>query len=206
MAQAAPISHAKAQAAGIISLPKPHVSGGVPLLDALSKRKSTREFAAKPLGLDLLADLLWAANGYNRPETKHRTAPTARNYQEMDVYVALESGTYLYDADTNQLVPIDTRDLRAATGEQDYVGSAPLNLVYVADLSRMKDSPDRTESRFYSAVDAGFIAQNVYLFCAARGLATVVRGLVPRARLVELMGLRPSQRIILAQSVGYPRS
>ncbi|MGB8277402.1 MAG: nitroreductase family protein [Methylovirgula sp.] len=198
-------ARAEDQPAPTIPLPQPHMSGGQSLLDALHNRKSTREFASQRLSLDLLSDLLWAANGYNRPETKHRTAPTAHDRQEIDIYAALETGLYLYDAEANLLHMINGQDLRSATGEQDYVATAPLDLIYVADLARMEDAADRAEKKFYSAIDAGFIAQNVYLFCASQGLATVVRGLVPRARLAEMMGLRPSQRIIAAQSVGFPR-
>lgn len=188
-----------------IVLPQPRMSGGQPLLDVLHNRKSTREFASQQLSLDLISDLLWAADGYNRPETKHRTAPTAHDRQEIDIYAALETGLYLYDGEANLLHLITSQDLRTATGEQDFVATAPLDLIYVADLARMQDAADRTEQRFYSAIDTGFIAQNVYLFCASEGLATVVRGLVPRTRLAPLMRLRPSQRIIVAQSVGFPR-
>ncbi len=206
MAHAVPTkARADDQPALTIPLPPPHMSGGQPLLDVLRERKSTREFASQRLSLDLLSDLLWAANGYNRPEIKHRTAPTAHDRQEIDIYVALETGLYLYDAEANLLRTISSHDLRAATGEQDFVATAPLDLIYVADLARMEDAADRAETKFYSAIDAGFIAQNVYLFCASQGLATVVRGLVPRPRLAAMMGLRPSQRIIVAQSIGFPR-
>jgi nitroreductase len=188
-----------------IILPRPRMSGGRPLLDALHERKSTREFEPRQLSLQALADLLWAANGYNRPETEHRTAPTARNHQEIDIYLALKTGLYLFDPKLNLLHKVATHDLRAATGEQDCVGTAPLNLIYVADLTRMQDTTDRNEQRFYAAIDTGFICQNVYLFCASEGLATVVRGLVPRAHLAGLMGLRTYQRIVVAQTVGFPR-
>ncbi|MGZ5813626.1 MAG: nitroreductase family protein [Xanthobacteraceae bacterium] len=146
---------------------------------------------------------MWAAFGLNRLDG-HRTAPSARNWQEIDVYLALKRGLYLFDPHANVLRQVLAEDIRAATGMQDFVGTAPLNLVYVADLARMSAS-DRTEQRFYSAIDTGFISQNVYLFCASEGLATVVRGLVDRRSLAKLMQLRPQQRVIVAQTVGYPK-
>lgn len=187
----------------IISLPKPRQSGGAPLLEALRMRRSSREFDNRELDLDVLSDLLWAAFGVNRPDG-HRTAPSARNWQEIDIYAALKDGLYLLDPTNWTLKRISAEDIRAATGMQDFVATAPLNLVYVADLSRT-DSQDRQEQRFYSALDAGFISQNVYLFCASQGLATVVRGLVDRRALAKLMGLRLQQRVIVAQTVGHPR-
>ena len=186
-----------------ISLPKPRQSGGLPLLDALRLRRSSREFDDRQLEQGLLADLNWAAWGINRPDG-HRTAPSARNWQEIDVYVALNSGLYLLDPESWALKRSLAQDIRSATGMQDFIAAAPLNLIYVADLART-DSNDRQEQRFYSAIDAGFISQNVYLFCASEGLATVVRGLVDRRALAELMGLRLEQRVIVAQTVGYPK-
>jgi SagB-type dehydrogenase family enzyme len=192
-----------ARGSEIISLPKPRQSGGAPLLEALRMRRSSREFDNRELDLDVLSDLLWAAFGVNRPDG-HRTAPSARNWQEIDIYAALKDGLYLLDPKNWTLKRILAEDIRAATGMQDFVATAPLNLVYVADLSRT-DSQDRQEQRFYSALDAGFISQNVYLFCASQGLATVVRGLVDRRALAKLMGLRLQQRVIVAQTVGHPR-
>jgi len=188
----------------VISLPLPRESGGMPLFRALRERKSSREFATTQLRSDDLSNLLWAAFGISRPDG-HRTAPSVRNCQEIDIYAALRCGLYLFDQHLHALRQIHTGDIRAATGQQDYVGTAPVNLVYVADLARMEAS-DRTEQRFYSAIDAGFISQNVYLFCASEGLATVVRGLVDRKALASQMLLRPQQRIIVAQCVGYPKS
>jgi SagB-type dehydrogenase family enzyme len=185
-----------------IKLPLPKQAGGKPLLEALKDRKSTREFGDNELNVKVLSNLLWAAFGLNRLDG-HRTAPSARNWQEIDVYLALKRGLYLFDPHANVLRQVLAEDIRAATGMQDFVGTAPLNLVYVADLARMSAS-DRTEQRFYSAIDTGFISQNVYLFCASEGLATVVRGLVDRRSLAKLMQLRPQQRVIVAQTVGYP--
>ena len=189
-------------APGLIELPAPTKCGGKPLLDVLGMRRSTREFRDAELSAQAISNLLWAALGVNRSDG-HRTAPSARNWQEIDVYVVLGEGTYLYEPRGHALRTILDRDIRAATGMQDFVGTAPLNLIYVADLARM-DAQDRTEQRFYSAIDTGFVAQNVYLFCASEGLATVVRGLVDRKELAKVLRLRPEQRVIAAQTIGFP--
>lgn len=187
-----------------IVLPQPRTDGGKPLMQALKERKSTRAFSSEPLPMQVLGDLLWAACGVNRPETGHRTAPTARNMQEIDVYVALQQGVYLYDAKTHTLQPVLAKDIRAETGPQPFVKDAPVNLVFVADYAKMGNASEK-DKEFYSATDTGFISQNVYLYCASEGLATVVRGMVNRAALAETMKLRPTQKIILAQTVGYPK-
>jgi nitroreductase len=192
-----------AQAQEVIKLPEPKKSGGMPLMQALSERKSGREFSSQKLPLTTLSSLLWAAWGINRPDG-HRTAPSAQNKQEMDVYVAMSDGLYLYEAAQNQLRRIVSDDLRAATGMQDYVKDAAIDLVYVADVAKAgwKD-PESIE--FYSGADTSFLAQNVYLFCASEGLSAVVRGSIRRPELAKLMKLRPDQKITLAQSVGFPK-
>jgi len=187
-----------------IQLPKPRTDGGKPLMQALKERKSTRAFSSEPLPMQVLGDMLWAACGVNRPETGHRTAPTARNWQEIDVYVAVEQGLYLYDAKTHTLQPVLAKDIRAETGPQPFVKDAPVNLIFVADLAKMGNASEK-DKEFYAATDTGYISQNVYLYCASEGLATVVRGMVNRAALAETMKLRPDQKIILAQTVGYPK-
>jgi len=187
----------------VIVLPPAQQRGGMPLMEALKLRHSTREFSAREVPLAVLSNLLWAAFGINRAQGHKRTAPSAHDWEEMDVYAATAGGLYVYDAKAHALKHVLSRDLRAQTGVQPYVGAAPLNLVYVADLSRMTEaSPE--DKQWYSGPDAGFVAQNVYLFCASEGLATVVRGLVDRPALAKAMGLRPEQQIVLAQSVGYP--
>ena len=200
-----------AEAAGIltaahtdaIDLPPPLRSGGGSLRDALSLRRSSRVFASKPLPLQRLSDLLWCAFGINRPEGSGRTAPSAKNWQEIDIYVVTAAGTSVYEPQHNRLRGVVDEDLRAATGLQDFVASAPLNLVYVADLDKV-DAPDAEQRRFYCAANAGSVAQNVSLFCASEGLATVVRGLIDRRALAPLLRLRTRQRVVLAQTVGYP--
>lgn len=187
-----------------IELPEPNMKGGMPLMEALKARSTQREYAPKDIPNQVLSDLLWAAFGINRPDSGKRTAPSAMNWQETDIYVALKSGLYLYDPYKNILRPVLADDIRAATGMQPFVKDAPVNLIYVADLSRMGKAPDE-EKKVYSAADVGFISQNVYLFCASEGLATVVRGWFDRERLSETMKLRPEQHIVLTQTVGYPR-
>ena len=187
-----------------IQLPPPQTEIGKPLMQALKLRQTSRSFSSKPLPLQELSNLLWAANGINRSDSGKRTAPTARNWQEIDVYVALPEALYLYDAKTHSLKPVVAKDLREATGPQPFVKEAPLNLVFVVDLAKMGDASEETKN-FYSATDTGFISQNVYLYCASQGLATVVRGMVDRSSLSQAMKLRPDQKITLAQTVGYPK-
>lgn len=186
-----------------IKLPPPDMKGGKPLMAALKERKSSRSFSPKPLPAAVLSNLLWAANGVNRPVNGRRTAPSALNWQEVDIYVATADGLYLYSAKEHALIPVLGRDVRALTGKQSFVAGAPVNLVYVADYAKMFRASDE-ERQLYAAADTGFIAQNVYLFCASEGLAAVVRGMVDKKALTEVMKLRKDQRIILTQTVGYP--
>lgn len=186
----------------IIKLPAPETKGGMPLMQALKARRSGREFSSRKLSRKTLSSLLWAAWGINRPDGR-RTAPSAMNLQDIDVYVAMSNGLYLYDAKNNELHKILSKDIRAATGTQAYVKNAALNLIYVSDLSRLKIT-DPKAIEFFNGAHTAFIAQNVYLFCASKGLSTVVRGSIDKAALAKIMKLRPDQRITLAQSVGYP--
>ncbi len=187
-----------------IPLPAPQLNIGKPLMEVLNARKSSRAFSTEKLPDQMLSNLLWAANGINRPEEGKRTAPSAVNWQEIDIYVSLADGLYLYDAKAQALIRILGEDIRAITGTQAFVKDAPVNLVYVADFSKITRAAE-SDKIFYSATDTGFISQNVYLFCASEGLATVVRGLVDRTALAAAMKLLPAQRVILAQSVGYPK-
>ena len=187
-----------------IKLLAPQMESGKPLMQALKERKSSRAFSSKELSLQVLSDMLWAANGLNRPDSGHKTAPSAMNMQEIDIYVAKADGLYLYDVQANTLIPVLAEDVRALTGKQSFVKEAPINLIYVADLSKMsKLSADMID--FYAAADTGFISENVYLFCASEGLATVVRGLIDKPALAKAMKLRLDQKIILAQTIGYPK-
>ncbi len=187
-----------------IQLPSPQTDGGKTLMQALRDRKSVREFSSKELSLQVISDMLWAANGINRPDSGYRTAPSAMNMQEIDIYVAKADGLYLFEPKKNLLIPIIAEDIRAVTGKQSFVKDAPVNLIYVANLSKMKNM-STSNMDFYAATDTGFVSENVYLFCASRGLATVVRGLIDKEALTKAMKLRPDQKIILAQTVGYPK-
>lgn len=186
-----------------IQLPYVRSAGGPPLRDVLSKRASCRSFDTSPLETQTIADLLWAAFGISRPDEGGRTAPSARNWREIDIYVALREALYRYNPTENRLDCIAAGDLRAGTGVQDFVVEAPLNLVYVADYSKIEGASE-AERDVFAAADAAFIAENAYLFCAAEGQATVVRALIDRTGLVKAMGLKGDQHIVLAQSVGRP--
>ena len=155
---------AAAQALAPVTLPAPQTDGGKPLMQALKLRATARAFAPDPLPPQTLANLLWAAWGINRPQEGKRTAPSARNWQEMDVVVVNATGAYLYDAKGNALKPIVAGDLRALTGMQDFVKEAPVTLVMVADTSRMEGAQNPEPA---ANADAAFICQNVYLFCAS---------------------------------------
>ena len=195
---------ARGDAISSVSLPKPEQHGGMPLMDALARRQSAREFESRELPAELLSSLLWAAFGVNRADG-HRTAPTAINAQEIDVFVALPTGAYLYDADAHSLQLTAGSDIRRITGYQDFVNSAPLDLVFVADYSRMALVPAaRRES--YASVAAGAISQNVYLFCASNGLATVLRAWIDRDAIADALGLTHDQHVLLSQTVGFPRT
>lgn len=190
-----------------IVLPAPNKSGGKPLMDALSERQSGRSFSDNDLPLQQLSDLLWAAWGFNREAEGKRTAPSSHNRQEMDVYVTLKSGLYLYDAASNALKQIHDRDIRALTGTQDFPALAPVNLVYVADLTKrgLREDQTITDTDLLSSwANTGFMAQNVYLYCASEGLSCVIRAMVPREALAKEMNLTKSQVIILAQTIGKP--
>ena len=188
-------------AATTIVLPPSEKHGGLPLMEALAKRHSVREFASEPLPLPLLSNLLWAAYGVNR-EDGGRTAPSALNAQEIDIYVALPSGAYRYDAPTHALTLVAASDVRRITGYQDFVDEAPLDLVYVADFTRLSRVPF-SQRESYASVAAGAISQNVYLFAASNNLATVLRAWVDRNAIAEALGLTHDQQVLLSQTVGY---
>lgn len=186
-----------------IPLPPPQTNGGRPLMQALKERRSGREFRPDPIPAQTLANLLWAGFGVNRATNGHRTAPSAMNAQEIDLYVVTAEGAFLYEAKAHALQPVARGDLRARTGSQPFVKDAPLALLFVADLARLSKARPEDRER-YAALDTGYISQNIYLFCASEGLATVAHEL-DRRGLDQTLGLRPDQQIILAQSVGFPK-
>lgn len=190
--------------AASIELPPPGKHGGMPLMDALAARRSSREFSPRPLPADVLSGLLWAAFGVNGAEGG-RTAPSAVDAQEIDVYVALPEGAYRYDSSAHRLQLVAASDVRRITGYQDFVDKAPLDLIFVADHGRMGMVP-AAQRTSYAHVAAGAIAQNVYLYAAANGLATVIRAWIDRDAIADALGLPHGQQVLLSQTVGYPPS
>ena len=184
------------------TLPPPRAEGGQSLIATLRLRRSTRQYSTRPLSPQTLSDLLWAAFGINRPNGD-RTAPYWRHVMVIDVYAAMANGVWLYEPKAHTLLPHLNSDIRAQTGLQDFVATAPLNLVYVAHGERMTDVSSE-ERRLYASVDAGFIGQNVYLYCASEGLGTVFRGAVDYPKLDRALQLPEQQFVTFAQTVGYP--
>ncbi|BCQ28962.1 SagB/ThcOx family dehydrogenase (plasmid) [Caballeronia sp. NK8] len=187
----------------VIELPKPDIEAGAPLLTALSRRKSHRSLSEEALCAQALGELLWAANGINRPESGGRTAPSAQAFNEIDIYAALPGGVYRYDPKGHRLVLKHAVDARNLTGYQDFVGTAPLDLVYVVQMSRLLQMPPQQRETF-SAIAAGCISQNVSLYCASAGLATVVRGWINHRLLADALRLNEDELPILAQTIGKP--
>lgn len=187
----------------MIKLNKPDISKK-PVLEILAKRQSLREYSAKPLPVEVLSELLWAAWGINRENGK-RTAPSAMNMQEIDLYVVMAEGSYFYDAKENVLIPVVMKDLREATGMQPFVKEAPLNIVMVGDFAKITRGSEQ-EKIVFASMDASFISENIYFYCAAEGLSTVVRAMVDRDELAKALNLRPEQKVILAQTIGYPKN
>jgi hypothetical protein len=194
---------ARGDSAATLALPPACSNGG--LMEALRQRRSQREFAPTALPEQMLADLLWAACGVNRPALGGRTAPRAMNCQEIDVYVALPEGLYRYEPAGHVLRLAVPQDIRAMTGNQDFTGEAALDLVFVADDSRVQLVRDE-QREDYAYATAGAMAQNVYLYCAWQGLATVIRAWIDRDPLSAAMKLGVDQQVLLAQTVGYPKS
>lgn len=186
-----------------VKLPTPRKAGGMPLMEALAKRATSRAFDPKPLSPQQLGDALWAGLGVNRPDGR-RTAPTSRDRRELEVYVLEAKGVSRYDAAAHSLVPVAPDDLRAVQSTQEFVRDAPVTLVYVADLAKMSEGTV-AEKEATAAFDTGFASQNVYLWCASEGLATGVRSWVDRETLAKRMKLRPDQRVVAAQSIGFPK-
>jgi nitroreductase len=187
-----------------ITLPEPRNSGGMPLFTALQQRHSVRSYRDQALTRETLSSLLWAAFGINRPTSGDRTAPYWRHVMVIDLYLAMADGAWLYDPKAHTLLPCVADDIRRETGMQDFVAGAPLELLYVAHGERM-DVPAE-EQRLYASVDAAFIGENVYLFCASEGLGSVFRGSFDQAKLAKLLQLGDQQFVTFVQTVGYPRN
>ncbi|CCZ23029.1 nitroreductase [Acetobacter sp. CAG:977] len=174
-----------------VKLPAPDLTGGMPLMQAMKERKTERAFSTEALDNQTLSDMLWAAWGYNRPDK--RTIPTARNRQNMEVYVLKADGAFRYDARANSLIPVTAQDLRPLAAKQDFVLNAPVTLLFVAD-----------EDDKYAGMHAGSAYQNVGLYCASKGLYNVVRGMIDRDALAKALGIEDEDDIIISQTVGKP--
>lgn len=201
-------SFSSAQEADVIKLPPPQTDGGKPLMQALKLRQSTRGNYGPDtkLSMQVISNLLWAADGVNRPDGK-RTAPSAVDWQNIDIYVTTADGLFLYDARANELKVLGKEDVRAVAGTQDFVKSAPLNLIYVADMAKAKgfgpNAGVMPTAEVWSFAGTGAIAQNVYLFCASEGLACIVRAMVDADAITKTLKLRPDQKVMLAQTVAH---
>jgi len=198
------VSAANAQDIARITLPAPQTDIGLPIMQVLNLRQSIREYDAdRDIPPQELSNLLWAAWGVNRPDGR-RTAPSAVNYQETDVYVICAQGVYRFDAAAHTLEPVAAGDHRAEVSDREFVFTAPLILVYVTDFTRMRGG--RNDGNMVLAhADAGFISQNVYLYCASQGLGTVVMGAIDRDAYGKVLNIGPDQFITYAQPVGYQR-
>ena len=197
------LSVAASAADKVVKLPKPNLNRAGTVMKALSERQSTRDYASKALSLADLSDLLWAANGINRPESGKRTAPSALNKQDVDVYVILPEGSYLYDAKNQQLNLVSEGDYRdAVAGGQAFVKTAPVSLVLVSDVSRFGDA-QKVQNQLVGAMDVGIVSQNISLFCSTARLATVPRGSMDAAQLKKVLKLKDSQIPMLNHPVGY---
>lgn len=185
-----------------IKLPEPEKKGGMTLNEALMSRKTNRTFASKELSMQEISNLLWAANGINRMDGK-RTAPSARNAQEIDVYVAMKTGLYKYEPNDNALRIISEKDQRHQMSQRpQMIEEAPVALIFYANYDKMKNFDDASKE-FYGATDAGFVSQNVYLYCAAHNLNTVVMGYIDRDAIRQMIDV--DGKAILVQPVGYPK-
>ena len=189
--------------ASTIQLPAIQKTGGMPLMEAIAKRHSSREFAPDSLSAELLGGVLWATAGYNRPEEKKRVAASTRNWQAVEVYAVLETGIYAYDAEGHALKLLAAGDHRKLADPQPFVATAPLNLVYIGDTEKMA-VPDKGSQMLYLGADAGLMAQNAYLYSASEGLACVVRGMIEHDPLAKLLNLPKHKRVLLGQTIGHP--
>lgn len=184
-------------------LPAPHKTGGMPLMEALAKRSTDRSLdPAKSLTQQQLSDLLWAAWGVNRSDGR-RTAPSAMNRQEMDLYLVGRKAAYRYDAQDHSLVLVAEGDFRSRVNSQDYMKGADYSIIFVADYDKMGGGDEQSKA-VTSGIDAGYISQNIYLYCASAGLAGVTHSTLNRAELAQLLKLPASKRIVLGHTVGCP--
>lgn len=184
-------------------LPPPELTVGRPLMETLAKRHSERTFSSRPIDMQTLGNMLWAAVGVNRKDEGKRTNPTAMNRQEISVYVFTADGVSLYDPLTHSLNRIVEGDHRAlVASRQEFVMQAPVSIVFVGDYGKMGIPGDH--SKMMVAVDAGIACQNLNLFCASVGLATVPRATMEGEAIRQLLNLDGMQEPIMNNPVGYP--
>ena len=189
-------------AAETIKLPAPEKDSGVTVQQALKARHSDRAFSDKDISMEMLSGVLWAANGFNRPDK--RTNATGMNKQTITVYAVMKSGAYRYDAKANALVKVCGQDLRkAVAGAQAFAADAPVSLLITADLT---DPVYRAPWDTLTHYDAGIVSGNIYLYCAANGLATVCRGTMDRAALKAALKLGDNVVLHLNHPVGFPKA
>ncbi len=188
-----------------VKLPKAAMSGGTPLYETLTNRSTGRQFSKKKLSRKQISQILWSAAGVNRPESGKRTSPSAWGNNEVEVYVLLPEGTFKYDVLKHSLNEISKEDNRGFGGLQEFVTDAPLTLILVADLSKITQTKDETTKLNLSYIDAGYISQNIYLAAASEGLITGARAMVDHKKLKEVLKLSDTQRVIVANSVGYAK-
>ena len=172
----------------------------MPLSLAAQHRKTDRNFQKEQISKEQLSDVLWMAYGFNRPKSNKRTVPSARNVQEMDIYVMLEQGVYLYNAEKNMLEMVEGGDHRKEISKQEHFATAPVAIIIVANYDRMKDF-DNESRDFYSAVDCGYVSQNIYIACSAMKLGTVACGAIDREALTEILKVK-NGKVMLAHPVG----
>ena len=196
------LSGAYAQTLSPIQLKAPEKKAGLSVMETLANRHSTREFSNKNLTLQELSNLLWAANGINRPEKGMWTAPSAMNAQEVDVYVCMEEGAFLYDAKSNQLQPVIQEDLRGLVGgKQTFVKNAPVVLLMVSDLSKLPGG-NSEQTKLMAAIDAGIVSQNISIACSGLGLITVPRASMDKEALAQKLKLKSTQLLLMNNPVG----
>jgi len=187
-----------------VKLPEPDRTGGKPLMQALNERSSSRDFIDKDLTEQQISNLLWAAYGINREEDGKHTTPTSRNKQDIEIYMTLKKGVFLYIPEEHSLKQLSNEDLRKVTGKQPFVKDAALNLIYVSDFDKLGNSDDNTKL-MTAATHCGFIGQNVYLYCASEGLISVFRAWIDKNEIREALQLKDNRKVIYCQTVGYSK-
>jgi SagB-type dehydrogenase family enzyme len=193
-----------------IKLNEPNKKRGLPFMETLSVKASAREWSDEELNLQDLSDLLWAANGINRPEEKKYTASSAMNAHDVDLYLFMKDGVYLYDADTHALRQILDGDHRSEImmapppGARPAPSNPPVQIILISETARFRAGSPELKYE-WGAIDAGIVSQNISLFCAATGLKTRPRAMMDRERIKKLLDLKETQHVFLNHPVGYAK-